>query len=212
MSDAAPAPTPRARRMQDRILSAAQEVFLAEGYGAASMDAIAAAAKVSKQTVYAHFGSKEALFEAMSAAMTGAAIAARDGRAPFPGSGDDLAGFLRRYGLAQFETAANPHLMRLRRLAIAEAARFPDVGAQVWAAGPGASIAHLGRVFARLHAEGRLAAPEPERAAGVFNWLLMGGPTSEAMLLGAPHAHTAEAIAAHVDEAVRVFLAAYGAD
>ena len=47
------------------ILQAGSRVFLQSGYGAASMDAIANEAKVSKQTVYSHFGAKDALFEAI---------------------------------------------------------------------------------------------------------------------------------------------------
>jgi len=66
------------------ILEAAKKVFLEVGFGAASMDAIANEAKVSKQTVYNHFGSKEELFAAMVRdtcdSMTMAfAEAARDG-------------------------------------------------------------------------------------------------------------------------------------
>ncbi|MFT3761490.1 MAG: TetR/AcrR family transcriptional regulator [Pseudoxanthomonas sp.] len=43
------------------ILEAAKQLFVREGYGV-SMDQIAAAAGVSKLTVYSHFGDKEALF------------------------------------------------------------------------------------------------------------------------------------------------------
>ena len=44
------------------ILNAATELFVARGYGAVSMDAIARAADVSKATLYAHFESKDRLF------------------------------------------------------------------------------------------------------------------------------------------------------
>ncbi len=44
------------------ILRGAKAVFLKEGFGGASMDQVAAAAGVSKMTVYRHFGSKEELF------------------------------------------------------------------------------------------------------------------------------------------------------
>lgn len=203
--------SPRARRMQARILAAAEAVFLSRGYEPASMDEIAATAGVSKQTVYAHFASKEGLFSAMTTGMIGQAVAARDAAAPMPEPEGDVAGFLHSYGMAQLATPADPRLMQLRRLAIAEAERFPDLGRQVWAAGPGAAIAHLAAVFARLDARGDLFVPAPDRAARTFNWLLMGGPTSEAMLLGAPQFASAEETTAHVDEAVRVFLAAYGA-
>ena len=56
-------------RMTDRkrraILDAALTEFDANGFGATSMDRIAATADVSKRTVYNHFESKEVLFEAM---------------------------------------------------------------------------------------------------------------------------------------------------
>src|SRR3954454_512650 len=49
------------------VLRAARRAFLAAGFGAVSMDAIAREAGVSKATVYAHFGSKEELFGAVIA-------------------------------------------------------------------------------------------------------------------------------------------------
>src|SRR5450755_2013319 len=44
------------------VLDAAASLFMAQGYGAVSMDAIARAAGVSKATLYAHFSSKDQLF------------------------------------------------------------------------------------------------------------------------------------------------------
>jgi len=55
-------------RMQERrtqIIDGALRVFLAHGYDA-SMDAIAAEAGVSKQTVYSHFKDKQSLFNAIA--------------------------------------------------------------------------------------------------------------------------------------------------
>ena len=56
----------RGRRLSDRkrrrIVQAGKMVFLANGFGAASMDVIAATAGVSKMTIYRHFRSKELLF------------------------------------------------------------------------------------------------------------------------------------------------------
>ena len=56
-------PSPSLETFRDKrahMLSVAEEVFLSEGFHA-SMDTIAARAKVAKQTVYNHFGSKEGL-------------------------------------------------------------------------------------------------------------------------------------------------------
>ena len=51
----------------ETILAAAERAFLAGGFGAVTMDAIAREAGVSKATVYAHFTGKEELFGAIVA-------------------------------------------------------------------------------------------------------------------------------------------------
>ena len=50
---------------RDIILDAATMAFRDEGYECTSMDRIAELAGASKRTVYNHFGSKEALFQAV---------------------------------------------------------------------------------------------------------------------------------------------------
>ncbi len=69
-----------------RVLAAAMEVFAREGYHAARMDAIAAAAGVSKGALYFHFPGKLPLFSALVdefaaelAAEAAATIAAHEG-------------------------------------------------------------------------------------------------------------------------------------
>ncbi|MGH8326678.1 MAG: TetR/AcrR family transcriptional regulator, partial [Steroidobacteraceae bacterium] len=54
-------PSPKQRS----IAEAATRLFMAEGYDAVSMDAIARAADVSKATLYAYFASKERLFASL---------------------------------------------------------------------------------------------------------------------------------------------------
>ena len=49
-------------KKREAILHGAKAMFLKHGFGDASMDQVAAAAGVSKMTVYRHFGSKEDLF------------------------------------------------------------------------------------------------------------------------------------------------------
>src|SRR6201995_2293956 len=55
----------RTRETQSRLLDAAQDVFLRDGYEAAQLDEIAARAGRSKGAVYTHFKSKEDLFLAL---------------------------------------------------------------------------------------------------------------------------------------------------
>lgn len=67
-SGAAVSPAPRGRpkstTKKELIYSAASALFLENGYDGVSMDQVADAAGVSKQTVYSHFANKEALFSA----------------------------------------------------------------------------------------------------------------------------------------------------
>lgn len=55
----------RTQETQNRLLNAAEEVFVRDGYEAAQLDAIAALAGRSKGAVYTHFKSKEDLFLAL---------------------------------------------------------------------------------------------------------------------------------------------------
>src|SRR5260370_18177637 len=57
-------------RKRRAILDAALKVFLRSGYLGANMDEIAALSEVSKQTIYKHFSSKEALFVEIVTSMT----------------------------------------------------------------------------------------------------------------------------------------------
>src|SRR3974390_3715138 len=55
----------RTQKTQKRLLDAAEEVFVRDGYEAAQLDEIAATAGRSKGAVYTHFKSKEDLFLAL---------------------------------------------------------------------------------------------------------------------------------------------------
>src|ERR1700744_6707820 len=53
------------RRRETEILTAALGVFLTCGYGASTVDELAAAAQVTKRTLYTYYGDKAGLFAAM---------------------------------------------------------------------------------------------------------------------------------------------------
>jgi AcrR family transcriptional regulator len=194
-------------RKHAAILDAARHTFLREGYRGTSMGEIAARARVSKQTIYAHFAGKRALFveivtstvDAVSDPVYAEVLALRDDGDPRR----ELADLARR----QLAGVMQDELLALRRLVIAEATRFPELGRAFYDRGPGRTIDALASAFARLHDQGRLHAPDPHRAARDFNWLVMGEPLNRAMLLGA--VDTA-AIAGWAAAAVDTFLAAYG--
>jgi AcrR family transcriptional regulator len=200
---------PRSARKRRAILAAAAEVFLRSGYRGASMDEIAALAGVSKQTVYKHFADKERLF---SEIVTGAVDAASDPVYEevhrLQDSGD-LEADLRDLARRQLTKVMQPRLLALRRLVIAEAGRFPELGRVFYERGPGRTIAALADTFERLAARGVLQIEDPQLAAAQFNWLIMSSPLNEAMLLGHEDPPSDAELDRHVKTGVRVFLAAY---
>ncbi len=200
---------PQSARKHVAILTAAEQVFLRSGYLGASMDELAALSGVSKQTVYKHFGSKEALFVELITAMTRDAGDRVQQEIPDPEREDELEGYLQRYAERQLAIVLTPQLLQLRRLVIGEVSRFPALAAALYDGGPRRAISTLARVFSRLTEAGLLAVPDPDIAAAQFNWLVMAGPLNEAMLLGDAAVPTPAALRRHAAEGVRVFLAAH---
>jgi TetR/AcrR family transcriptional repressor of mexJK operon len=201
---------PRSARKRRAILEAATAAFLRQGYLGTSMDEIAAAAGVSKQTVYKHFADKERLFTEIVA---GAVDEAGD---PLAGEvlelvqGRDVEAGLRELARRQLASVMQPRLMQLRRLVIGEAGRFPELGRAFYERGAGRAVALLAEAFERLGERGALAIEDPELAATHFNWLVMSAPVNRAMLLGDEGLPTRDELDRYADAGVRAFLAAYG--
>ena len=202
----------RLARTRSTILAAAESLFLARGYLGTSMDDVARTAPVSKQTLYAHVKSKEALFVEVVERMTGSAAAELKDRVADPPPDRKVAEFLFTFAVEQLRIVMTPRLMQLRRLVIGEVSRFPELGAALHRNGPGRSITRLQQAFAHYHEQGQLVVPDAHQAATFFNWLVMGGPTNDAMLLGDAGIPHPDAYPPHAAACVRIFLAAYGGD
>ncbi|WP_448006019.1 TetR/AcrR family transcriptional regulator [Agromyces bauzanensis] len=197
-------------RKHRAILAAAEEMFLRGGYLGTNMDELAALSQVSKQTVYKHFGSKEALFVELVTTMTDAAGDRVHNEVPDPAEAGDMPAYLRDYAERQLDVVMTPSLLQLRRLVIGEVGRFPELARALYESGPKRALTSLAAVFARLVERGMLSIDDPDVAASQFNWLVMAAPLNEAMLLGDEAVPDAGARRRHVTEAVRTFLAAYG--
>jgi AcrR family transcriptional regulator len=201
---------PRSARKRAAILQAATEVFLRDGYPGASMDEIAALSAVSKQTIYKHFGSKEALFVEIVTSMTGAAGDTVHNDVVDLGKDEELEDYLRAYALRQLTVVLTPRLMQLRRLVIGEVGRFPDLAEALYEHGPKRAVGLLAAMIERLASRGLLTVDDPIVAATHFNWLVMSAPLNAAMLLGDRGIQKPAELRRQAEDGVRVFLAAYG--
>ncbi len=200
---------PTSLRKRTAVLAAAEEAFLALGYDAVTMDRVAERSGVAKQTVYAHFGSKEGLFVELVTSMTreaGDRVALTlihaetvdDARAALE---DDLD--------RQLDIVLTPRLLQLRRLVIGEVARFPALARALATHGPHRAIGLIAEQLRAHDERGLLRVPDPRTAAAQLNWLVMGEPMNDAMLLGDDAVPSPAARRAHVRRCVGLFIAAH---
>ena len=152
--------TRRGAEKTEAILAGALQEFLAQGYTATSVDRIAAAAGVSKATVYSHFGDKEALFEALVLHFVRERLPALLGPERATVFVGEPAEVLRRLAIAIVDgvpQGAEP--LAFMRLIIGEAERFPALAQTFLAAVHKPIVEGLGNYLAG-RAELRLHDPE----------------------------------------------------
>ena len=208
---------PERRRRAGRLASggaireAAERLFLEKGYQGTSMDEVAAAAQVSKQTIYTHFASKEELFAALvlaNAERVEDFVAMLGTTLGHPGT--DLREALQKVARAYLRIVVRPDVLRLRRLVLGEASRFPELARTYYERVPGRVLDELTRIFSRLASDGRLRIDDASLAADHFAWLTLGLPLDRGMFYVANDALRHVELDQIADSAVRVFMAAYG--
>lgn len=150
----------------ESVVDAARRVFLRQGFTGSSVDAIAAEAVVSKQTLYNHWGDKETLFRAViRAAQSG--HGEEFGTAGLPTSladSDDLRRDLRTLGRQWVSMVLQEDAAALRRLIIAESDRHPWL-LEEWTQ-PGAALERaLAEAITRQTERGTLNVPNATLAA-----------------------------------------------
>jgi TetR/AcrR family transcriptional regulator, mexJK operon transcriptional repressor len=190
---------------REAIVEAAARMFLTAGYGPASMDAIAADAGVSKQTVYSHFGAKDALFEAI------VEDKCRDLMGPvrLPAVTDgDPAKTLGDLGHRFVATVFASPNMALFRVVIAESARFPELAEAFYRAGPAAAADNLAGYLTEFDRKGILAIRDAKASARLFFAMLRGDIYIRRLLDLKPEPSAADKEAL-VAQAVAAFLAAH---
>jgi len=199
---AAPAaPTEKA----ESILAAAQRAFLAGGFGAVSMDAIAREAGASKATLYAYFTSKEELLGAVVARQSeryaeGLSAGELDPR--------DVEASLNAIADRFLRLLLSPEVIAINRIIIGEVARFPALAAIFWRAGPERVRVQLEEFCRRAATAGTLDIADTRLAAGQFASLVRGEIHLQQLLgLGEPDD---AALRAAARNAVATFLRAFG--
>ena len=206
MTDAALVPDHLDSAKRRQILDGARSVFLAQGFDAASMGEIARAAGVSKGTIYVYFENKEELFAAL---VRGQCALTAERLFELDADNHDVREVLRRLGLSFVEAMVEPSHVSTVRMVIGAADRKPDIGQLFLSAGPRRGAARLAAWLTAKDAQGDLSVADPQHAAWQF-LTLCHSSVMMPVLIGGEAPPPPERVGYIVDQAVAVFLAAYG--
>jgi len=190
---------------RDAILDVARACFLAEGYAATSMSAIAARLGGSKGTLYNYFRSKEELFAAMMERQCGEL---QDVLFDVSSVGEAPRERLTHYARNFLALLLSPTPMALHRLVIAESERFPELGRAFYESGPKIVMARIAAYLAELMDSGALRRADPLIAAQQLKDLAISG-VYQPRLWGVIEDPTPEEMDAQIERAVDTFMRAY---
>jgi AcrR family transcriptional regulator len=188
-------------RLSDHILDVATVLFLGDGFGATSVEAVARRAGISKRTFYHRFSGKEMLFEAVVRRMI------ERWTPPFDGAvlqAPSLAAALRHSAEHILKVALTPEALALHRMVIAEARRFPELARILHELGAAAGIERIAREFERRIAAGEMRRLDARLAAEQFILMVVTGPQRRALGLGVPL--DAPELARWIADSVALFL------
>lgn len=189
------------------ILDAAKRLFTTHGFDGVSMDQIATEAGVSKLTVYSHFGDKESLF--------GAAIRAKcEEQLPAElflvgGLEGNLREQLTAIARAFFTLVTSEEAVAIHRMMMMPGTGDAHVRELFWQAGPQRVKQGFTAFLRDEVARGALDIPDIERAASQF-FCLIKGEVHMQLMCGLCCTPAPEAVDAHVQATVDLFLRAYG--
>ena len=189
-----------------QILAGARKVFQDMGFDAASVNDIAAAAGVSKATLYVYFENKEQLFIAL---VSEARERQRSELVSALEEDPDVDHALRTLGTRLVKLLTQDWVLRAQRVVLGVTERMPDVGGSFFESGP----LTLGRTLAAYldnHAEeAGLDIPDSYLAAVQYLEMIQATlvrPRLYAYARGTPDNAAIEHV---VDSAVRLFMRGY---
>jgi len=196
---------PKDLAKREAILEAAKRLFLSLGYANTSMDAVAAAAGVSKLTVYSHFTDKQTLFGA--AVMATCQNQLPDLMFEYP-EGAAVEDVLLNIARGFQALISSDEAVKLSRLIFALGSQDPGFGQYFYAAGPKRVMSGMEALLRCVDQRGLLRIDNPWQAAEHFFCLVKGAPDYR-LLLGCSPALEGDEAEAHVRGAVGVFIRAF---
>ena len=201
----------RARQLaarREQLIAVAEQLFLQHGFANTSVNAIVREAGGSLATLYAEFGSKEALFESV---LSERAARFFPEERSVPRDTLDAQAELRALATHMLKRMLSDDGLAVYRLAVHEAPRFPALRKALLEVGMPGLLDRTARYLRRLADRDALAIEKSEDAARLaasqFIALVQGQLVFSAACGGEINARTR---AHHVSDAVKAFLDMYG--
>jgi AcrR family transcriptional regulator len=160
-----------------RILDAAQELFLSQGFEATSLNQIAAGAAATKRTLYVKIGDKAELF----AHVVRRLLDQRREKLNDTSTTGSPAERLVRFGENLLDVAMDPDVLRLYRLMVAEAPRFPALASLMEEQITHGAHASLADLLRNETARGRITLDDPDTAAELLLTMIISSPQRAAL-------------------------------
>lgn len=187
--------------IQESIVAAARQLFFEKGISATGMEAVARVAGISKQTLYARFASKEALYQAVVDDLLNQW---RERQGPLLDLSGTLEGALCRHSVKTLETATREGSALLTRFLHVEAGQNPELARAIIGPVRARGIADIATILDAFCGE---ESPDERRAAAEHYFTLLIGKINDLSAYGG--AADASALAAWSQGAVRLFLRGY---
>lgn len=153
------------------ILNAATAVFLEKGYSSATVADVIKKSGGSRQTLYALFGGKQGLFEAIIAESNAEIFRPLEAEGQLDRSPDEI---LLEIGKRFVEMVLAPSALGVFRLVVSEGPLMRELVDRFWALGPARTVTAFEEYFSGQTRRGVLQVPDANQAARQFQGMLIG--------------------------------------
>ena len=187
---------------REAILTAAHDLFLEKGYEATTLSDVVRRSGASLATLYELFENKPGLLRALVTDKCGAMAQRIDDAVSAKREPREA---LREIADFMFDKIVCPDSTALFKAALAQ----PDLGPQLYRAGPETGQAKVAEFLAIQAGAGTLEVDDPMEAAGIFNQMTYGH-FHQKLIFGLPVELSADQKARHIDRVLSAFFKIYG--
>jgi AcrR family transcriptional regulator len=195
----------RRGKRREAMLCAAHGLFVEKGFEATTLNDIVRRSGGSLATLYDMFENKPGLLRALvterCVTIDGALDSAIATEAPYEQS-------LRAIAEEMLDRFLDPNFLGLFRIVIAQCTAQPDLGRQIYEAGPVVCQTKAAEFFARQMAAGTVAKDDPIVVSKLFFQMICGEYQSR-LIFGLPVEPTPAERAAHLDNVLPIFTKAF---